>query len=382
MENIDKTKDQLIEESLKMRHQIVTILENIHDVVFQLSPLGFIQYVSPKVEEFYGYRPEDIIGKHIIKITPKSEVIKILNAIRVVLSGKAVKNFEIQQIDSKGKNISMEADFTPLEKDGRILILHRAKKEIAELKMAEDTLREKVRELEKINKELEESQNSMIITEKLSFASRMVDNVAHEVKNPLAIISMAVQQLNKELPKGNPSKDYTMIITENIDRLDKVITEFVNLAKPVRMKMQKNNISMILEDVCRLIQPECKRHKAEVIKQLDANLPKIKVDREYLVEAFTNLLLNSCNSLPKKNGKIWITSEKDRNYIVIKFGNTGRPIPKEDLTRIFEPFFSSKKTKADLRLRISYSVISSHKGTISVESNKDTGTVFIVRLPL
>jgi PAS domain S-box-containing protein len=91
-----------------------TIAENVDDVIFQLSPLGFIQYVSPKVKELYGYKPEDLVGKHLRKTTPLSEVPKALEALKTVLSGKAVRNFEINQLDSKGKIVPMEINITPV----------------------------------------------------------------------------------------------------------------------------------------------------------------------------------------------------------------------------------------------------------------------------
>jgi len=101
-----KTKEELILE-LEMLKEAETnmksILDNISDVVFRLSPMGIIQYVSPRVKEFYGYNPEDLIGKHLKKTTPISELPKAIKALKEIFAGNMISNFEIQQIDANGK---------------------------------------------------------------------------------------------------------------------------------------------------------------------------------------------------------------------------------------------------------------------------------------
>lgn len=226
------------------------------------------------------------------------------------------------------------------------------------------------------------TETELIRAEKLSFAGRIAASVAHEIRNPLNIIAMAVQQLHDELGKNDPKREYTESIIKNIDRVSNLITEFVNAARPPKLKMQWKDINKILEDILKLMQPKFQERRAELIKELSPDLPKIKVDDEHITQAFMNILTNACDALPRKDAKIWLNSKRDGDYIMISFRNTGKPIPQKDIIRIFDPFFSKKKKGIGLGLSITYSVIGSHWGSISVESNKDIGTVFTVRLPL
>jgi len=154
------------EEALReSEEKLRAIMESVNDVIFQISPKGFINYVSPKVKEIYGYKPKELIGKHLKKTTPMSELPKALEALKRVLSGKMVNNFEINQLDSKGKIVPMKINATPVKKEGKIIAVHGVMRDISERKRAEEALRkaqedlerrveERTAELAKANKEL------------------------------------------------------------------------------------------------------------------------------------------------------------------------------------------------------------------------------------
>ena len=143
--DLKRTEDELrkSEETLK------TVLENINDVVFQLSPAGIIEYISPKVQELYGYKPEELIGKHLELTTPASQVPKALEILKSALSGKTVKNFEIEQIDSNGKIFHMEINGTPVKKNGTVIAVQGVMRDITERKRANEMLQQAHQELER-----------------------------------------------------------------------------------------------------------------------------------------------------------------------------------------------------------------------------------------
>ena len=136
-ETIDERTKDLRESEEKLR----SIIENANDVIFQLSPMGIIRYVSPIVKEIYGYDPEELIGKHFKKTTPLSELPKAFKALKETLSGKIIKDFEIYQLDSKGKKVLMEINITPVKEGGEIIAIQGIMRDISDRKQVEEALR-------------------------------------------------------------------------------------------------------------------------------------------------------------------------------------------------------------------------------------------------
>ncbi len=132
-----------MEEALRESEaKLKIILENVRDVIFQLSLQGFIQYVSPNAESIYGYKLDQLIGRHFKKTTPMSDMPKAIKALNQVLSGKEIEHFEINQLNPKGKIIPTEINVTPVKKDGKIIAVQGVMRDITERKKAEATLRE------------------------------------------------------------------------------------------------------------------------------------------------------------------------------------------------------------------------------------------------
>jgi PAS domain S-box-containing protein len=136
------------EDTLKESVEVLrSILANTHDVIFQISPTGYVQYVNPKVKDIYGYEPEDLIGKHFNKTTPVTEIPKALKVITAVLSGKTVSNFEIDQIDNDGKIVHVEINSTPVEKDGKVIAIQGVMRDITTRKQAEEEVKHSTQKL-------------------------------------------------------------------------------------------------------------------------------------------------------------------------------------------------------------------------------------------
>ncbi len=159
-------RTQVEEELRESEEKLRSIMGSVNDVIFQLSPKGFIKYVSPKVEDIYGYKPKELIGKHLKKTTPMNEVPKALKVLKRLLSGKIIKNFEINQFDSRGTTFPMEISATPVKKGGKVIAVQGVMRDISERKRAEEALRkahedlgrrveQRTAELAKANKELQ-----------------------------------------------------------------------------------------------------------------------------------------------------------------------------------------------------------------------------------
>lgn len=231
-------------------------------------------------------------------------------------------------------------------------------------------------------KELQESRDKLIQHEKLSFAGRMAASVAHEIRNPITIISMAISQLHKSLKESDPNRQYTNAIIKNTDRLNHLIAEFVNCVRPPDLRIRYKNINDILDSAINFAKIKIENQNIEIIKKFDKSLPIIKVDEEHIERAFLNIILNAIESIQYKGGSLTIITYKTENSIIIKFEDTGTGISEEDIIRIFDPFFTTKEKGMGLGLSVTYAIITSHNGTIDIESKIEKGTVFTIELPL
>jgi PAS domain S-box-containing protein len=139
----DITERKMIEDALReSEEKLKSIIENVREVIFRLSPSGHILYVSPNVKDLYGHEPEDLIGKHLKTTTPASEVPKALEALKGVSKQKRIRNFEISQLDRRGRAIPMEISISPLKKGGKLIAIQGVMRDITERKQAEEKLRE------------------------------------------------------------------------------------------------------------------------------------------------------------------------------------------------------------------------------------------------
>ena len=138
LEKINAENSREKEVLSRAAEQLRIIVENTYDIVFQLSPSGVIQYVSPRVSELYGYAPEELIGKHLKKTTPFRELPRALKAIKTASSGKLIKNFQIKQKDANGKIFTMEINGAPVRKDGKIISVEGIMRDVTERKLAEE----------------------------------------------------------------------------------------------------------------------------------------------------------------------------------------------------------------------------------------------------
>ena len=138
LEKLQSEQNREMEALKESEEKLNSIIENTRDVIFQLSRIGIIEYVSPQVTEIYGYEPEDLIGKHLKITTPVSEVPKALSVLKDALSGSVVNNFDINQLDVNGNIIPMEINAAPVRKDGEIVAVQGIMRDITERKRAQE----------------------------------------------------------------------------------------------------------------------------------------------------------------------------------------------------------------------------------------------------
>jgi len=232
---------------------------------------------------------------------------------------------------------------------------------------------------EESNEQIDLREDESIFSERLAFTGRIAASIAHEIRNPLSNVSLSVQQLKVAFPEDSPWARHVDIIIRNTERINFLITELLNCARPPQLNIQPHDIHEILEGVLDSLKTQTATQGIEVCKEFTPRTSVINVDKEQINRVFSNVMINALESM-MDGGKMTITTGIEGRYFDVKIKDTGGGIPEEDIIRIFDPFFSTKASGVGLGLSTTYGIVVSHGGTIGVESEWKWGTVFTISL--
>lgn len=219
-------------------------------------------------------------------------------------------------------------------------------------------------------------QELLLNSEKLSIAGQFAAGIAHEIRNPLTSIKGFLQLLNED----NDKSDYFKIILSEVDRIEMILSEQLMLAKPQEMRFVKKDIKQLLQHIKTLIDTQAILNNIEIEIVPISDVPEMVCDENQLKQVFINFLKNSIEAMPN-GGKITIEIEKQDQDMRLLFKDTGCGIPKEHITRIGQPFFTTKESGTGLGLMISKQIITAHNGSFRIMSD-ETGTTIEIKLPL
>lgn len=258
-------------------------------------------------------------------------------------------------------------------------------KELAEEDMCLPYLIDK---LELANKEIRETQEQLAHAEKLASIGQLAAGVAHEINNPLGSIIIYATMLKKKIERSlnDPQsvEDLKLIIDE-ANRCKNIVANLLNFARQGKLRISKVNINDIINDIIKLVKVKPEFAHVSIKELYDLENPIIECDADQLKQALLNIVSNACEAVETKEEKIVaINANKNNGKLIIKISDTGIGIPQEHLSKIFTPFFTTKKIGkgTGLGLAITYGIIKMHKGDIKVYSELGKGTTFIISLPI
>jgi signal transduction histidine kinase len=236
---------------------------------------------------------------------------------------------------------------------------------------------------------LKKSQNIMRRADRLASLGTLISSLAHEIRNPLVSIKTFTQLLPERMEDEEFRNYFLKVASGEIDRLTTLINELLGFARPSEPNLQGEDVNSIIEKIEFLIVTEARKKNVTISKDFMSNLPPVNVDAEQIKQVLLNLLLNAIQAIPG-DGKIWIETrtvqvlreENSERFVQIEVRDTGIGISKENLERVFDPFFSTRPDGSGLGLAISYQIIHEHGGFIDLESEVGKGTSFRVHLPL
>jgi signal transduction histidine kinase len=237
------------------------------------------------------------------------------------------------------------------------------------------------KELKKTINNLKQTQQQLINSEKLSIIAKFATSIAHQLRNPLSVITSSSQYLIKKTSQDEQTRKILEIIKRNAEQAERIIKEVLSVAKPVpEEEFKEVSISEILDKVIESVYSKFYDANMSIVKNYK-ELPKIKGSAHHLEQAFLNFIMNSFDAM-KENDKLTISAYKQNNELIIEFIDTGAGMNQEQLSKIFEPFFTTKKDGIGLGMFAAKKIIESHNGTIKIKSEVGKGTTIIVSLPL
>jgi signal transduction histidine kinase len=218
--------------------------------------------------------------------------------------------------------------------------------------------------------------------EKSGALEQMMDQVAHEIRNPLTAIGGFARKVYGKLPEGDPNRKYMEMIIEDVAILESMIKQLIDLkSMSISIKVPLN-INDIIEDSIKVFEQDFIQKAINVETDLNDDLPMITADKKLLKRAFCNLIKNSIEAMVIGKKILKITSRMSGDNLELQFSDTGIGISKDKIKNIFDPLVTSKIYGPGLGLTFALKIIQDHKGTISVESEQDKGTTFTIIFPV
>ncbi|AGK54045.1 PAS domain S-box protein [Bacillus sp. 1NLA3E] len=358
---IDTTEKYLMDQSLKNSEKKYRLLaEHSSDMIMLHDVKGVYHYISPSFKTILGYETSSLIGstspynfihpEDIQRVTEHHQ--------QLIMGNKNTTLFSYRVKKADNSYIWVESNIKG--------VLDKETGELTEIISVSRDIQQRMDTYELLNK-----------SERLAIVGRMAAAVAHEIRNPLTPIKGFISLLsdNREY---NPY--FIEIILSEIKRIESIITEFLSLAKPAKRKMIDIEIDHLLMHVLNLIQTEALLENKELIVQMD-KIPKILGDENSLKQVLLNVLRNAMESI-EGHGTVTISLNIEEGCACIKIQDNGCGISKERLTKIGEPFYSTKEKGTGLGLMTSLQIIENHHGKMDIKSEEGKGTTVTIFLPI
>lgn len=237
------------------------------------------------------------------------------------------------------------------------------------------------RALEEVHEELRQNIETMKKAERLYAAGQLSASLAHEIRNPLASISGAAGILKRGHASGKNVTECLEIIEKESQRLNKLLTNFLNFARPRVPRFQPTDCIALIAGVTALADHLATPGSLDVRVEVEDSLPEIECDPEQLKQVLLNLLLNAVQASPAEE-PVFIRSFAKENHAVIEVSDCGSGVTPQQLEQIFDPFFTTKETGTGLGLAVASMIIQQHGGQLTGRNNPDKGMTFRVELPL
>jgi two-component system, sporulation sensor kinase E len=229
------------------------------------------------------------------------------------------------------------------------------------------------------------SAQQTIESERLNALTLLAAGVAHEIGNPLNSLHIHLQLMERKVRELEDNAKAELqesidIARSEVNRLDAIVTQFLRAIRPSNPQLHPENVNSIMEEAVRFFAPEIQDRDIVVEQELRADLPLLQLDRDQMKQAFYNVIKNSLEAM-KRRGTLCIHTDMNETHVLVTFTDTGGGISAENLGRVFEPYFTTKRSGTGLGLLIVRRIVREHGGEISIQSSEGSGVTVTIRLP-
>ena len=347
--------------SVEQEKKYRSLFEGSFDAIFVADSHMYFHDVNPSVEKLLGYSRAELL-----KINP-ARLFDRLDALRQlrfsVREFNQIKDFETTLVSKEGrKRICLISVWAVDDAAGRPVWYQGIVRDITEQKKA---------------------QQELIIAEKLTMTGKLARSIAHEVRNPLTNLSLALDQLHEELAdRQEETQLYTDIIGRNVERISTLITDMLNSSKPRELDRKPQDLNEVVRDTLGFVTDRIKLKQMQLTTHYSTDNCIALLDSEQVRMALGNILINAVEAMEPGRGKLWInTLCIDDTQVGVVIRDNGSGIAPENIQRLFDPFFTGKQSGMGLGLTATQNIVTSHRGQIEVDSQMGQGTTFRITFP-
>ncbi|ATP39150.1 PAS domain-containing sensor histidine kinase [Solibacillus sp. R5-41] len=334
--------------------------EQAEDAIAVFNLDDTIITVNPAFERLYGWTKEECIGKTLPLVPPRN-VEEIAEQTKRLLLGESLHLLETQNMKRDGTVFDVQVSISPIyDPHGKMIAISLISRDISYIK---------------------ENEQLVLQSEKLKLVGELAAGVAHEIRNPMTVISGFVQMMNEG--DSSPYQEYTKLIQKEIERIDLILSEFLVLSRPQANQFVPIHLGATLDEVVQFLQYEFQQRN--ITLKIDNTYENVTINgnENQIKQVFINLFKNSMEAIDGCGTiSIVLCNDLDENIVYISIKDTGSGIPPHVLERIFEPFYTTKTKGTGLGMMIINKILQDHNGTIKITSKQNVGTDILISFPI
>lgn len=344
---------------------LASILTDSVDAIVSMDAEGRITSWNRGAEKIFHLNKEQAMGKPFPALFQNPDLLDNKQIHHMLHEQGFIKDYEIGNMTQDGRKISLHISMTAIkDHSGKFVGSSAIIRDITEQREMQERIQQ---------------------SEKLSSVGQLAAGIAHEIGTPLNIISGNAEYLMMDMQPDNPEMEELSIIIHQTERIAKLIQQLMDFARDTRPSFESTDIHQVIDNILTLVRHQLKKNNITLAADLNGSVPKIVADPNQLQQVFLNIIINAIHAMPD-GGRLGIetSADKDEESVRIRIRDTGHGIPKEYVSNIFNPFFTTKEVGqgTGLGLAVSHRIIENHRGKIEVESRVHEGTCFTVILPI